>query len=63
MGNKFTWDVISYILLSLLPVSLSVSGKIAGRAVSLAALLAVVAVSLWPSLDLNGCQNFKLLNL
>ena len=32
------------------------SGKVAGGAVSLAALFAVVVVSLLPSLYLHGCQ-------
>ena len=43
-------------IVSCIPVSLSVSGKVAGSAVSLAALLTVVVVGLLPPLNLHGCQ-------
>ena len=41
-------------------MGLSVSGKVARSAVSLATLLTIVAIRLWPSLDLEGCHIFKL---
>ena len=47
---------LSCLLVTERSVGLSVPGKIAGGAVSLAALLAVVAVRFWPSLELHGCQ-------